>query len=260
MSNMMSKEKSAVSEFEKYMQKGAYHWTKTFDSPVLSKGVRLFARYQIPVRLLKIVGVREGMVGADLGCGDGVMLYALHNGGYKAFGLDGAEEGIRCAKIKLSEHGLHPRLDVGSIYQLPYETGSLDFVTSLEVIEHLDKLDDMLTEVRRVLKKGGVFICTTPQRPSGAEATYVRDPYHVKEFVSDELELQLRSIFDRVEIYGGYQQKLDRLYRPGKRGFSPMLVFRVAFRLLTALSLNPYVFVRKPPSASDDLLVGVAFK
>lgn len=46
--------------------------------------------------------------------------------------------------------------------QLPYEDNYCDAVTSLEVIEHLADTDNFLKEIKRVLKKDGILILTTP--------------------------------------------------------------------------------------------------
>ncbi len=48
--------------------------------------------------------------------------------------------------------------------KLPYKTGSMNVVTMLAVFEHIEQseLALILSEARRVLKKGGVLIITTP--------------------------------------------------------------------------------------------------
>lgn len=46
--------------------------------------------------------------------------------------------------------------------QTPYSDNSFDIVISVEVMEHVENLDDYLREVYRILKTGGKFIWTTP--------------------------------------------------------------------------------------------------
>lgn len=46
--------------------------------------------------------------------------------------------------------------------KLPFEDNSFDNVFSSEVIEHIDNLDEILDEIYRVLKPGGLFLLTTP--------------------------------------------------------------------------------------------------
>ena len=45
---------------------------------------------------------------------------------------------------------------------LPYADDSFDFVTCVEVVEHLENYRHLLREAYRVLKPGGLFIVTTP--------------------------------------------------------------------------------------------------
>ena len=52
----------------------------------------------------------------------------------------------------------------GDIEALPFESDSFDIVTANMVIEHLENPAIVLTEVRRVLRKGGIFIFHTPNR------------------------------------------------------------------------------------------------
>ncbi|MBI5345126.1 MAG: class I SAM-dependent methyltransferase [Deltaproteobacteria bacterium] len=45
---------------------------------------------------------------------------------------------------------------------LPYKDCTFDVVTCSEVIEHVENFHSMLREANRVLKKGGLFVVTTP--------------------------------------------------------------------------------------------------
>lgn len=45
---------------------------------------------------------------------------------------------------------------------IPLPDGSFDTVFSSEVFEHIFNLSEILTEINRVIKKGGVLIATTP--------------------------------------------------------------------------------------------------
>lgn len=54
--------------------------------------------------------------------------------------------------------------DVESNYSLPFDDNAFTVVTMLAVIEHLnpDIVLPVMTEIQRVLKKGGIFVMTTP--------------------------------------------------------------------------------------------------
>jgi SAM-dependent methyltransferase len=50
----------------------------------------------------------------------------------------------------------------GSIYELPFASGSFDLVTCNMVVEHLDRPAAAFAEVTRCLRPGGAFVISTP--------------------------------------------------------------------------------------------------
>jgi len=46
--------------------------------------------------------------------------------------------------------------------RLPFKTGSFDAISCLEVIEHVENAERLVRELRRVLKKGGFLVISTP--------------------------------------------------------------------------------------------------
>jgi len=83
----------------------------------------------------------------DLGCGKGRFARPLAEAGAEVIGLDvsagmlAEAEGIPCVR--------------GSARRLPFAAGSFDVVVAVEVFEHLESIDPVLSEVRRVLRPGG---------------------------------------------------------------------------------------------------------
>jgi len=92
----------------------------------------------------------------DVGCGTGGNFPFLDAYG-SVEGCDYSEEAIRFCGIR----GTHTAR-VASIYELPYEDGSFDLVTCLDVIEHLRFDLPAFIELNRVLKKGGFLLATLP--------------------------------------------------------------------------------------------------
>lgn len=102
--------------------------------------------------------------GLDLGCGLGRQCHALRERGFRVWGIDAAHNLVRQA----SATGV--TAVTGSALELPYETGSLDFVYTVGVLHHLPGPAAQATayaEVARVLKPGGTFIIheTNPRNP-----------------------------------------------------------------------------------------------
>jgi len=92
----------------------------------------------------------------DVGCGTGANLLMLSQFG-DAEGVDVSEDALAFCR----ERGLE-NVKLGAAEELPYDDGTFDLVTALDVVEHLD--DDLagLREMRRVLRPGGRVLLFVP--------------------------------------------------------------------------------------------------
>lgn len=106
--------------------------------------------------IINLVKNRENIV--DIGCGEGILLEQLIKKFPKKeiFGIDGEKENIAICK----KYNLDVRF--GSVYKLPLEDSSIDCIIFMEVIEHLDRPDQAIREISRVLKKDGIVIILFP--------------------------------------------------------------------------------------------------
>ncbi|MGQ0816205.1 MAG: methyltransferase domain-containing protein [Gemmatimonadota bacterium] len=93
----------------------------------------------------------------DLGCGTGGMLLHLRELG-PAAGVDAAPAAVAIAREKT---GTDVRL--GSLpADVPFERGSFDVVTVLDVIEHVSDDAASLRTAYDLLRPGGLMVCTVP--------------------------------------------------------------------------------------------------
>ena len=98
----------------------------------------------------------------DLACGCGDMLYLLEQQGIAATtGVDLCREELDNARLFVRGKLVHE--DVLQFLQSEPDE-SYDFITALNFLEHLtkDKLFAILTEVRRVLARGGTLVAMVP--------------------------------------------------------------------------------------------------
>src|SRR3990172_3605826 len=78
----------------------------------------------------------------DIGCGSMWLTNYLRNLGYNCVGFDTAP----------------PADIIGDIKSYKFEEESFDVVIALEIIEHVD----CINEIKKMLKSGGLFIISTP--------------------------------------------------------------------------------------------------
>jgi 2-polyprenyl-3-methyl-5-hydroxy-6-metoxy-1,4-benzoquinol methylase len=100
----------------------------------------------------------------DIGCNTGSLMYNLSLRGFKhVYGIDIEENKIEEGRLIYPE--LVDKLEKYNGTTLPYENDSFDVVTMFDVIEHIEGVRELLgTEIRRVLKKGGLLIFQTPNK------------------------------------------------------------------------------------------------
>lgn len=96
----------------------------------------------------------------DIGCGPGTFLSLLKN--KKCYGMDIAKKQIKYAKKKYSSKS--KRFEIMSKNEIPLRSSSLDSISLIEIIEHLNNKDTklLILEAHRTLKKNGELIITTP--------------------------------------------------------------------------------------------------
>ena len=109
----------------------------------------------------------DDMVGAEIGFGDGFYLWQLldRHPALKVHGFDISEHAITFANRLLSASGFPPngyRLEFGNACErLPVAAATYDWCVLAEVIEHVADPVFTLSEVRRIMKPGGLLYLAT---------------------------------------------------------------------------------------------------
>ncbi len=100
----------------------------------------------------------------DIGCATGLLVEHMQNLGWNSEGVEiclpAVEYGCRKRNINIIN---------GTLEQAAFKDQTFDVVHCSHLIEHLNNPASFLEEVGRILKPGGVFICTTPN-VSGLQA------------------------------------------------------------------------------------------
>jgi 2-polyprenyl-3-methyl-5-hydroxy-6-metoxy-1,4-benzoquinol methylase len=97
----------------------------------------------------------------DAGCGGGDFTEGLSEKGYKVYGLDLNESGIRAARAR-NNIGTFALSSVYDDLLAPFGIKQVDAVVSVETIEHLYAPRIFLSRAKDALRPGGLLAITTP--------------------------------------------------------------------------------------------------
>jgi len=121
----------------------------------------------VPARLAAfdetIVGW-HGKAVLDVGCGGGFMAEAMAKRGAHVTGIDPSPGAIIAARTHAEASGLTIAYDEGSGENLPYADQTFDVVICVDVFEHIGTLDQVIAEIARVLRPGGILLFDTINR------------------------------------------------------------------------------------------------
>lgn len=124
--------------------------------------------YVSRLRVKKIIEELEDLHGKrvlDVGCEAGYISLRLMERGAKVVAFDVCLPALKKFKKKLEKINRDINPFIGMVQKLPLKDECVDYVVCSEVIEHAPYLDLSISEMSRVLKKGGKLIITFPNEP-----------------------------------------------------------------------------------------------
>jgi SAM-dependent methyltransferase len=148
----------------------------------------------------------------DLGCGVGHSFHLLAP--RETVGVDISAEALE---------GQDRETHVADMRSLPFPDGSFSSVLSVQSLEHVPDPESVVSEVARVLRGDGVAMFVTPNRLTLGRPDEIIDPYHYREFDSNELaelcsarfgDVKVLGLFGSeryMEIFDEERRKLDRV-------------------------------------------------
>ncbi len=142
-------------------------WHEGSDHPIAI--LRAEAASRTPWVISEIAGAlgRRARNGAplrvlDVGCGAGFLTDPLSEAGFDATGIDISVPSMRTARSRDTTES--SRFLAADARSLPFADASFDVVCAMDVIEHVERADVLISEGARVLKPGGMFFFHTFNR------------------------------------------------------------------------------------------------
>ena len=106
----------------------------------------------------------KGKSALEVGSGGGILTEEVAKMGFITTGIEPTEQSMLTATSHARASGLNIKYDKGFGEFLPYADNSFDFVFCCDVLEHVQDLPKVISEISRVLKPNGVFFYDTLNR------------------------------------------------------------------------------------------------
>jgi SAM-dependent methyltransferase len=163
---------------------------------IYSEAARPFTDY--PARLTRYLfdrfHIKQGHKLLDIGCGRGEFLSGFIDCGVQGYGVD--------ISFPLEKYLVNADLRIANLEKekLPYEDNFFDVVYSKSVIEHFYYPENLVQEMYRVLKPGGIVITLCPDWEFNYKS-YFDDYTHRSPFMQSSLrDIQLIHGFEIITV------------------------------------------------------------
>ncbi len=172
------------------------HATERLEPNVFGEGMtEHLHRYAVAIELCK------DKIVLDIASGEGYGSNLLAGVASKVVGVDISAKTIKAAKEKYASKRNNLEFMEGRAENIPTDKKMFDVVVSFETIEHHDKHQEMMNEIKRVLKPGGLLIISSPDKFFYSDRPGTKNPFHVKELYKNEFQDLLKNNFKNVGLY-----------------------------------------------------------
>lgn len=175
-------------------------------------------------RLYKAYVAAESFIQGDVlevGCGEGRGIDLLISKANSFTAVDKIEEALAKLRVKYPT-GKFIGTNIPPLSALA--TNTFDVVVTFQVIEHIENDHLFLEEIHRVLKPGGLALVTTPNR----KLSLTRNPWHVREYLADELKKLGEKYFASVNMKGiTGNEKVMQYYEENKKSVERITRFDI---------------------------------
>src|SRR5688572_9321389 len=151
-------------------------------------------------RYHSILPLIKGKVVLDIACGEGYGADLMAKTAQKVVGVDISQECIIHANDKYVPTNTNLEFLQGDVENIPVPDAAFDVIVSFETMEHVSSEGQkkFLAEAKRVLKKNGKFIISTPDIENYTNRYHHENQFHVHELNRSEFREILNAHFNNV--------------------------------------------------------------
>jgi ubiquinone/menaquinone biosynthesis C-methylase UbiE len=141
----------------------------------------------------------ENKIVLDIASGEGYGSNLLSKKAKFVYGVDIDKSAVLNARNKYSHNKI--QFLEGSTSKIPLKSSSVDIVTSFETIEHHDEHEQMMIEIKRVLKPNGILFISSPDKLHYSDYRNYKNEHHKKELYKKEFNNLLMTSFKNTELF-----------------------------------------------------------
>ena len=225
------------------------HWVPFMDNKAVERNSKEewlppWTRLEHDARYAFAATLVAGKRVVDCACGSGIgSIQFASSGATEVRAIDSSEDAVLEAKAMA---GQRPNLVIsrGDATSIDLPSDFADVFISLETIEHLQNDAALVDEAYRILKPGGVFVCSTPNREMTNPGTSITDrpwnEFHVREYDLNEFRACLERKLIVESIHGQNPAKRWRVAL-GRR-LAALFGTGIAIKINKALKCRWFVF------------------
>lgn len=166
---------------------------KDWSGERMEPGVQNEAALEHLHRYALAMELARGKTVLDIACGEGYGAALLAGVAKEVTGMDIRQAVVSAAQKKYGRSNLY--FSVSSISSIAAPDASFDLVVCWETLEHVRDHAQVLRELRRVLKPGGLLLISTPDKKQYSEQSGYHNPHHQQELYGHEFKALLQEHF-----------------------------------------------------------------
>jgi SAM-dependent methyltransferase len=172
----------------------------------------IYLRNLFPYKFAKEKIPKNSLI-LDAGCGEGYGADYLANNFKRIIGIDVDKNVIAHAVNKYGGKNCEFKLYDGKT--IPFDNETFEAVISFQVLEHVKDDINYVSEIYRVLKKGGILLLTTPNKTNRLKPKQRPwNRFHLREYYPTELVNLLKIRFNEVNIQGIFgDEEINKMER-----------------------------------------------
>ena len=225
-----------------YKTEGNRWWDEDFSLNLIKTLYNPFRVDYIKKTIKKLKISSEVINALEVGCGGGILSEELAKMGLLTTGIDPSEQSLNSAINHAEESNLIINYEKGAGENLPFPNNSFDVVICCDVLEHVRDFPKVISEISRVLKRGGIFIYDTFNRTFFSKISAIKILQEWKRWAIMPPDLHVWEMFIRPEELRSLLKENELIWKE-HHGIKPKISYIKMLRYLHKRAIGELTYV-----------------